>query len=405
MYQNIYKKDHIENIKMFLDVKKRKDYSIYSGNLNRAFGDKSYNMFYKNLTENKTVSNYDFKKLFEKDEKEEKGLKRIDESFDTKKFEVALKKMKQKNDLYNEKLRNPYFERMKKNKDYLIKKELENSIFRGNKSIKPYFPNVPEVGRYNPDYDILDKHVYEVNFSQPSYYKKDKDNILNKSLSNEKDQNEENNKNYTGNDSFRGTKEYKGSISERKRGKRLVLKSDVYDHIKNMSNINLTDKLTKNISQVTSNEEKGNKTDRTFDKKNSPSNKKDINHCLKFESYTARKPLNKKIIYNTEINQELPNYYTPTYIHGNVDFNKVSSNNKIKSYFDEISTKNKNPPLGLYEPKFNTIMTKTRDIYLTKKDPPPPKQIEIKKIIYRYDVIRHYRIAPLLNEYTKENED
>ena len=127
------------------------------------------------------------------------------------------------------------------------------------------------------------------------------------------------------------------------------------------------------------------------------------NHCLKFENYTSRKPLLKEILYNTENDVELPNYYTQKHIRGNIDFNKISSNKKKKSYFEEVSNKFKNPPIGFYQPKYDSVLNKTRDIYFYKKQLPSSRQKKIKQIIYSYNVHYNYEIAPSLNDRSKNN--
>ena len=151
--------------------------------------------------------------------------------------------------------------------------------------------------------------------------------------------------------------------------------------------------------------EEGQKIDDLYKKTNYVLNKIKDNHCLKFENYTSRKPLLKEIPYNTENNVELPNYYSEKYIKGNVDFNKLSSNKYIKSYFEEISNKVKNPPLGFYQPKYNSVMNKTRDIYFSKKALPSSRRRKFKKIIYSYDVPYNYQIAPSLNKRSKKDID
>ena len=145
----------------------------------------------------------------------------------------------------------------------------------------------------------------------------------------------------------------------------------------------------------------GNKIADLYKKTHSVINKIKNNHCLKFENYTSRKPIVKERPYNNENNVELPNYYTEKHIKGNVDFNKLSSNKNIKSYFEEISNKVKNPPLGFYQPKYNSIMSKTRDIYFRKKSLPSSRRRKIKKIIYSYDVPYNYQIATSLNDRSK----
>ena len=153
------------------------------------------------------------------------------------------------------------------------------------------------------------------------------------------------------------------------------------------------------------NKEGQKKIDDLFKKNSYSLNKMRNNHCLKFENYTSRKPL-KEIQYNNENNTELPNYYKEKNIKGNVDFNKLSSNKNIKSYFEEISKNVKSPPLGFYQPKYNSIMNKIkRDIYFNKKSLPSSRHRKFKKIIYSYDVPYNYQIAPSLNNREKKDVD
>ena len=56
---------------------------------------------------------------------------------------------------------------------------------------------------------------------------------------------------------------------------------------------------------------------------------------------------------------------TPRNIKGVIDFNRISNSN-FGSYFDEISRNSNNPPLGMYQPKYNFIEKKTVDIYIDK---------------------------------------
>ena len=161
MKQKVYKKDYFENIKMFHDVEHPKEFSTYSTGLNRHFGDKTYPKFYEKLIEHKRMATDYFKKLFEKENKI-KGLKIYEESFDINKFKKSLKKLTIKELLYNKKLKNPYFERLSNSKNFLI----TDYIKKKPKIIKPYCPEVPEVGRYTPSYNCINKHIYEVSFSK-----------------------------------------------------------------------------------------------------------------------------------------------------------------------------------------------------------------------------------------------
>lgn len=176
MRQKDYKKDHFENIKMFHDVEHPLEYSTYSIGLNRYFGDRSYPKFYQSLIEHKKNETDYFRKLFEKENKN-KGLRLYEESFDINKFKKSLKKLEMMESLYNKKLKNPYFERLSNSKNFLTTINAKKKP----KIIKPFCPEVPEVGRYSPSYDVINKHVYEVSFSKTGMNdsSRDKQNINN----------------------------------------------------------------------------------------------------------------------------------------------------------------------------------------------------------------------------------
>ena len=393
MKQKVYKKDYFENIKMFHDVEHPKEFSTYSTGLNRHFGDKTYPKFYEKLIEHKRMATDYFKKLFEKENKI-KGLKIYEESFDINKFKKSLKKLTIKELLYNKKLKNPYFERLSNSKNFLITEYIKKKP----KIIKPYCPEVPEVGRYTPSYNCINKHIYEVSFSKTGL-----NNSIHHKHYHKQNINSEGKK-YFNNIIKKFPKNL--TLSEMNKYRKLTItkpstpKKKIFslNATKNSNIKALDDKL--NMKN-----EEGQKIDDLYKKTNYVLNKIKNNHCLKFENYTSRKPLLKEISYNTENNVELPNYYSEKYIKGNVDFNKLSSNKYIKSYFEEISNKVKNPPLGFYQPKYNSVMNKTRDIYFSKKALPSSRRRKFKKIIYSYDVPYNYQIAPSLNKRSKNDID
>ena len=382
MQQKVYKKDHYENIKMFHDVKHPSEYSAYSIDLNRYFGDRSYPKFYQNLLDHKILTTDYFRKLFEKENKI-KGLKVYDESFNINKFKKSLKKLEIKESLYNKKLKNPYYERLSNSKNFLITEYIK----KRPKIIKTYTSEVPEVGRYSPSYDIIDKHVYEVNFSKTGI------NDLNKNR--QKLNNKEGKKFF--NNILNKNQKKNISLIERNNNIKYLTPTSTSPNKKFIS-LNNVDDNSRRKNKLTIKNKDDLKIKDFYKKTNYVFNKIKNNHCLKFESYTSRKPYIKKIPYNTENNVELPNYYTQKYIKGNINFEKISSNKNIKSYFEEISKKIKNPPIGFYQPKYNSVMNKTRDIYFAKRTLPTSRQRKFKKIIYSYDVPYNYQIAPSLNE-------
>ena len=373
MKETIYKRDNNENIKMFDDVEQPKEFSLYSVGLNRHFGDRTYPKFYEKLIEKKQLKNDYFRKLFEKENKI-KGLKIYEESFDINKFKKSLNNLSIKQALYNKKLKNPYFERLSNSKQYFITEYIKKKP----KIIKNNYPKVPEVGRYTPSYNFIRKHTYEVSFTKTG---------LNNYIIHKHNANSEGNKFF-------------------KKINKNLISSEKNNNTKYITTMPTTPKKKLNSLNITkTSSEQGHKMNDLYKKTHSELNKIKNNHCLKFENYTSRKPILKKP-YNNENNVELPNYYTEKYIKGNVDFNKLSSNKNIKSYFEEISNKVKNPPLGFYQPKYNSVMSKTRDIYFKKKALPSSRRRKIKKIIYSYDVPYNYQIAPSLNDRSKNiNEE
>ena len=395
MKQKVYRKDHFENIKIFKDIPHQNEYSSYSIDLNRHFGDLCYPEFFKHLKEQKKYDIDYFKKLFEK-ENQIKGLKKYEESFDIDKFKKSLKNMSIKEIEYNKRLKNPYSDRMSNSKNFLITEYIKKKP----KVIKPYYPEIPEVGRYSPSYNFINKHVYEVSFSKTG---------LNKSNQDEKNINKNEGKKFFNNIikilpnknelktinslEINNNKNYITTMICTPKKRLLSLNSSQ----KNSSRKKIKDKLNMK------NKEDNNNLKELYNKTNYAIKKIKNNHCLRFENYTSRKSLIKEIPYNTENKIELPNFYTEKYIKGNIDFNKISSNKKMKSYFEEMANKDKNPPLGFYKPKYNSVMNKTRDIYFNKKDLPSSKQKKFKQIIYSYDVPYNYQIAPALNDRTKFN--
>ena len=80
--------------------------------------------------------------------------------------------MKKKNDKLIYRIKNPYKTRpkfksvTKKENESEIKNNSINKSEKKNKTDNPkvYLPEVPDVGRYNPTYNVLDRHSYQVAF-------------------------------------------------------------------------------------------------------------------------------------------------------------------------------------------------------------------------------------------------
>ena len=253
MSQNIYKKDRLENIKLFSDIEYPKGYSNWTSNLDRAFGEQSYSTFYKELINPKKHKCNSFVQLFERENSPKQKYKNTDETFNVEKFTKSLKIMKIKEKERKDKVKNHFFERFRNNtslkKDYHTKHAL--------KRLKPTFPKVPEIGRYNPSYDIITKHSYQARFGD-----KETEKLLEKEK--EKDKN---------------------FIEDYKNSKKIIHKN-IARKMKKLKPKSKT--IGKTFIERNNNDYNSNSSfSKTFTGNN---------HCLKFEVYTSRKPLSKGIL-------------------------------------------------------------------------------------------------------------
>ena len=382
----MYQKDTKENIKMFRDLDPSEEYSSYSVELNRAFGDKTYDTFQRKLFENKKIKNNNFIQMFQKPKTKNQFIK-TEEPFNMKKFSVKLKEMKQKTEEAEYKLKHPR-EFLPESPYKKYKDNLKNSS-----APKKYFSQKnPDVGRYNPNYDFCRKHSYIPFFANQNFYDWNKNNVYkSRMFDNGLYENiyEKNNSNHDTikikkiNRSVDG-KKYSGYI-ETEPNTIKYRKETNYSSSKKTNKSNITATTAYNTLNSTVNSSFG-------DQKK--------NHCLKFISYTPRKPLIKDIIYNTEIQYKLPNYLSPKYLKGNINFNKYSTN--TINYFDEIVKNNTNPPLGSYHPNYNSVLQKTVDVYIDKKNETPIEKIKLQKLLHSYNVTTQYQLVNALNYYKND---
>ena len=453
-YQSIYKKDHKENLRIFSDLKALKQFSSYANDLNRAFGENSYNYFHRNLTEPKHFEKNNYFSIYQKQDnsKNKTRAKIFEEHFNLKHFEESLANMKLRDKLLNERIKFPYLERMKNSSSYLLKKEIEkNNALKQNKSLKSFFPEVPEVGRYNPKYNSINKHSYRAFFGNvPTnrFYTIDHEIKREKNEDSlENDKNKENMKNISHKiiiktDLFNKPNQrainHHYSLNKLLENEQKEMNDKKINTIENNRNINNIIKENKsekifnirnknNISIITDNNSSNNNSsinnspndaksknsrnnssieidkNSSFNKSEKTNNTRDNNHCLRFETYTSRKPLNKTIIYNTDIKAELPNYYTSKHIKNNINFNK---NKNLPNYIEQAIMRDQNPPLGFYEPKYNYIFNNIdKNIYIYKKNILDIPRNRLNKIFCEYNISKDYQTVPALNNLDEDNKN
>ena len=380
----VYKKDHKENMKLFRDIKSHQKYSLYGTELNRVFGDRSYDQFYKGLLENKKIRINNFQKMFEKPVVKG-GIKKIEEPFDLKIFTSCLKKMDTKSKQLEYKIKHPHILKPSKYSTEVERKlKLLSTRFR--------LPDIPDIGRYNPNYESVRTHSFYPIFASSDYdhFNKYKKNVYAHKISLVK---EPKNQEIINDNIINKLKNY----NER-------LKTEPNIHYNNNVNNNYIDKSVKSVKSGKSVKSiKNNKSEFNLSQLMSTSSFGDekTNHCLRFDSYSPRKPLINKLMYDADIMNNSTNYNNHyRNLRGNVDFNK-SSNSNFGSYFDEISKSYNNPPLGMYQPNYDFISKKTVNIFLNKRIPPSPKLVQLKKILTSYNTSAEYKTVSGLNELTQ----
>ena len=269
------------------------------------------------------------------------------------------------------------------------KKKEKMKLMKNDYNIKS---NTPEIGRYNPLYEAINKHTQQVIFSLKNFEE------YNKNLKEKKKLKKYNSRNISINKMENNNKTSSSLYFEDNKNK-----TNYLSYRKDKSKeINKIDKnIFYNTAIIKKNKNKNKNEGRNLNKNN---------HCLRFETYTARKPLINKIFYKTENNFKSPNCFPPKNTKGIVEFNKVSSNKNSQNYFEKIINQKKDmPSLGFYRPKYSFVTNKTMNIFFNnrKNEKNNIKITKLKKILGSYNVRGEYQMFNLLNnihqDLSKEN--
>ena len=380
----VYRKDHKENVKLFRDLKTNQKYSMYGTELNRVFGDKSYDVFYNDLLHQKKVPINNYKKMFEKPVAKG-GIKKIEHPFNIESFTNSLKNMQIKQEELEYKIKHPH--NLSSSPYTKLKEEMIKKKKSQNSPDKIILPDIPDIGRYNPNYDSVRIHPFYPTFARIDFtnFNKYKNNAIKHQISEVKKNNNDSfinisepNIKSNNKSSLLKTEHFMTDPSHYKKNKSKISK-------RNLNNSNSNNNISQFISTSTVGEEKNNKS-------------------IKFDSYSGERPMVNKKLYDSEMKNNITNYNPIRCIKGNVDFNKISSNSHLRSFFDEIIKNNNNPPLGMYQPNYDFISKRPINIYLNKKDPPSPKLAKLKKLIYSFNITSEYQMAPSLNNFYKKSK-
>ena len=385
MMTTLYKKDTIENLKIFSDLKMEKEYSNKSKELNSMFNQYTYNKFYDNLkNSNNKLKSININSFYSISSEPNK-YKRINfKEFDISKVKSSIEKMKKKENKLKEKREHPYTERcLYANPIYtLLKDKRKIEKMKLEKKEKSNKPNIPEIGRYNPVYEAINKHTHQVIFSHKNF--EEYNNLMKQKENLRKRENEEEINLY-----FKKRNKTINEINMESDHNSINSMTDRNIEPLNKTKLNNNNNLFYNTAIIKKN--KNRTIGRNINKNN---------HCLKFESYTERKPLINKIFYNTENNCEIPSYFSPKNAKGSVAFNKVSSNKNDKNYFEKIINQKKDiPSLGFYRPHYSLVNNKIMNIFFNgrKNEKNIHKMMKLKKILGSYHVRGEFQMFNFLN--------
>jgi len=335
--------DNLENIKLFQNIEKHDTFSKYSDELNRIFGERTFKKFFFNLKMNRKLGCDNFLKIFEKNKLSFKPLC----NFDYKKYQnfiTELEKREEDNKIKRINFKNKF----KFSKKDINENSLEKEKSKSNSKEKIFIPSVPDIGRYNPNYNSIRKNEPKIIFSRNDF--KINLKLINNNLKEKK-------------------KKICYSSSETKLNniKKIKIKdNNLKSRNKNRSQIILTQNLKSKNSLFSLNKN---------------------NHSLKFDDYSKRKTLiNESTIYS-HISNSNPNIIK-NHIKGLVEFDRMSSYSKLK--------KTKIPPLGTYDPKYDFIEIKSPQIII-QKNLKMNKRIKLKKILCEYNVPLQYELIKNLN--------
>ena len=363
--------DKKENIDLFSDIIESHKFSKYSNQLSKVLS--NYSKFYENLTK------VEEKKKLTVKEKIRLWLSLSDysntlrfQAFDINKFKSKMQEMENK-DLSNEKRKKMLDKRTIRRK--ILSKLTENKVLNFKNKIKGV--QNPCIGVYNPKYDSVGKHIYQVTFDKSSN-SKDKYN------------------------SWLHTNIKSTNVCNIKKCKKLIALDKYLNRTHLGIKFNKKNLKDKNKLKNSEEEKRKNKTtSERFQGINNNSKFLNLNEDLLILSKIKRKKRNEKIDITYGVRTFQNNNSIIKDLKGNVNFEKISSNKNIGCYFEELAKKNNNPPVGLYRPRYSTKFDRTTNIYFTSEKSKNNLKIQKKnknKILTNFNPSVQYELFDFLNK-------
>lgn len=444
--------DRKQNINLFKDINDLENFSKYSYELNKIFSYHSFSKFLRDLSNKDNKKGITFKdQIYEwiNLTNPSKSKKKI-EPFDIDKFKSDLKKMEIKELSLHQKKKQYYEKRTYRRK--LLFNSTKNKILEIKNKNKKL--QAADIGKYNPKYDVIRSHTYQVFFGKQNFYEFNANTNSEKNINFDKTKSALNFRYKTAYNSK--DKEYKNldlnfkTIDQNKNNNnaktqtKFILKnksdnSNLSFKINNMksnktlpnqahrNNLRRKELTLQNLSYRNKlNNNKSNLNDFNLNNKDEVSfypkikKMKLINSRSKYEKNEASllnsnsyskysnkntlNTLNNKTIYNKKANYTKRNY-SSTNSKRKLYFNKIITNKKM-GYLEEVAKKNKNPPVGVYEPNYSTIFARTTNVFLPKKIKNKNlKKNLINKILANYHITTGYEILDSLNDNNNRNNN
>ena len=396
------REDRKQNINLFNDLSDTQNFSKYSKELNKVFSFYSYKKFLKGLKgleEKKIISNKDtLEGVFNSSNSTK--IKKYKE-FDIEKFKLNLKKMKIKELALHTK-KKQYYDNILLNRKLLLN-STKNRLLKIKNKEKLF--EVPGIGKYNPKYDAISKHTFQVVFERQNYY--DFNNInTDKNSSLDKTKSSFRVKTVNANSTCeRYFKTFQKTINRVQTQSKMITLNKNKDTISKNKKLKYNKTLTDNFSDSETQmktiqnmvQKNKDKVDNNLDLNNFNVNKKKLffpkfkkkneskinrtNYIIS-NSYSKKdKIYNNAKIRNKNISNELSIKDIISNLKKNITKNK---NNGIPN--KQNAKNNNNSPLGIYEPNYSPIFSRTSSNFLTRRK---KNNIKMKLFINPYNYCKN----------------
>lgn len=393
--------DRKQNIDLFRDIIDTYNFSKYSNQLNKVFSSYSYSKFYNNLTKCKKKKPITLKeKINEWLNLSNYTLKLGQEDFNMNKFKEKLKEMELKELLSIEKRKKGNGSNRK-----VISQFTKNKILKIKNKTK--LLQNPCIGGYNPSYESIGKHTYQVSFGKQIKNNKKSNSYNGKSKIISAYEEDNNKKKMRKQQKSQCQNKYNNMINKNE-----LKNEDIDDNNKELNEDNINNEINKKeekcLNKFNNNEEllffpKLRKNKRN--KSNNENNFFSINTTIPTKNTiynnTADK-INYKDNHNNKINNEIIDNQKIYNIKGMIKFDKISSNKNIGCYFEELAKKKQSPPVGIYHPSYSSIFRRTTNIIIKNKSESKKfnniKKYLLNKIITNYNQTEQFELFNSLNK-------